>query len=147
MSASGLVQLAPEHHAALTLLADKDGVGLAEWLGRAIGDAAMCELADPLPGWHVSGAGGRVRLDHADGIRARMRTDDARSLATMIRDAAKKKGKFQVIELDAQVGIERVGRALRVVDMTNAAHRTVSWSVAHQLADLLGRAASAADRT
>ena len=138
--------LSDERVEALRRLAAIEQIEPVEWIGRAIRDAAHCELDAPLPGWTIEARGRAVLFANDGGMEQTMAADVARSLAITIREAAQVGGRM-CLDLDANVLVGRRGVAVKLKGVDGGAERAVSWEVAREIADLLDRAADEADRT
>ncbi|WP_155923973.1 hypothetical protein [Mesorhizobium sp. L103C119B0] len=144
------VGIPQERYLQLQQIAALDGVTIVDVISDFINDAVVAgRIPDTLPGWTVEHKpNGKVRLATAvPEFDVTMSKTAAQALAGTIERLAQPGGKARaVLDLDANVKIERTGPGIALTDVNNVARSTVARNVAVDLARLLcGRAIKSID--
>lgn len=143
------IGLPAERYTQLQNLAARDGQTIADVIGDFINEAIFeSRLDKAIPGWRIERQRNHVLLviDETNlpgtSIERRLSFDDARAMAQMLDrftvTASNSKG---LLDLDTMIEVRRVGSGLKIIDVETQAFRSVSRSIARDLADLLACAA------
>jgi len=141
-----LIKIPDERAAQLKALADSEGVTVTYLLGRFINrEIKAGRLADETPGFRFKPKGQGIQVD-IDGLKPQIiSSDDARSLAKALENAASARGTFLDMDASGQPEVGRVGTGIYLKFSGARGRRVIAPSVAIDVARQLRSAAEAAE--
>lgn len=139
------ISLPAERYQQLAALARREGKTVADTIGDFLVEAIyQGRIEDQLPGWTIERTGDMVHLAIEETpVNRKLSLAGAVSLAESLAEMAKPGiARSGILDMDAGFRIERRGLAVRLICLESEERRSLSRSIAEDIAHRLRRAAS-----